>query len=187
MVIKKLMKTPIKKSDPMGFEEFWSSLGLSDLIGGMNQLEKKILNFKLRSAIRSHWQGIKQLMAPCRFLFPILEKIYTVFDPCKSWGRDVIPRSTKARGTMSTNKYLPYPTYIHLGDQWQRAGPDKQISRRLTSAANTTVHVTSYLIVNVSPKNIQLNLSVNNYDYSLRIPLRSHHQTKHLRYGTFAW
>ena len=29
---------------------------------------------------------------------------------------DVIPRSVGARGTMSTNKYLPYSTYIHLGD-----------------------------------------------------------------------
>ena len=29
---------------------------------------------------------------------------------------DVIPRSVGARGTMSINKYLPYPTYIHLGD-----------------------------------------------------------------------
>ena len=48
MAIKeKLMKTPIKKPDPMGFEEFRSSLGLSDLIGGKNQSEKKILNFKL--------------------------------------------------------------------------------------------------------------------------------------------
>ena len=43
-------------------------------------------------------------------------KIYPVFDLCKSWGSDVIPRSVGARGTMSINKYLPYPTYIHLGD-----------------------------------------------------------------------
>ena len=28
---------------------------------------------------------------------------------------DVIPRSTEARGMMSTNKYLPYLTYIYLG------------------------------------------------------------------------
>ena len=123
-------------------------------------------------------------MAPCRFLFPILEKIYPVFDPCKSWGLDEIPRSAGACGTMSTNKYLPYLTYIYLGDLWQHAGLNKQISCRSTSPTSTTVHITSYLIVNVSPKNIQLTLSVNDYDYSLRIPLRSHHQTKHLSYGT---
>ena len=122
-------------------------------------------------------------MAPCRFLFPILEKIYTVFDPCKSWGRDVIPRSAGARGTMSTNKYLPFPTYIHLGDLWRHAGLNKQISCRLTSATSTTVHITSYLIVNLSPENIQL-FFVNDYGYSLRIPLQSYHQTKHLGYGT---
>ena len=85
---------------------------------------------------------------------------------------------------MSTNKYLPYPTYIHLGDLWRHAGLNKQISCRLTSATSTTVHITSYLIVNVSPKNIQLTCFVNDYGYSLRIPLRSHHQTKHLGYGT---
>ena len=28
---------------------------------------------------------------------------------------DVIPRSTEARGVMSTNKYQPYLTYIYLG------------------------------------------------------------------------
>ena len=49
---------------------------------------------------------------PLPILFSIL-KIYPVFDPCKSWGRDVIPRSVGARGTMSINKYLPYLTYIY--------------------------------------------------------------------------
>ena len=96
-------------------------------------------------------------MTPYRYIFQFI-KIYPVFDPCKSWGRDVIPRSAGARGTMSTNKYLPYPTYIYLGNLWQHAGLNKQISCRSTSATSTTVHITSYLIVNVSPKNIQLTL-----------------------------
>ena len=85
---------------------------------------------------------------------------------------------------MSTNKYLPYLTYIYLGGLWQRAGLDKQTSRRSTSAANTTVHITSYLIVNVSPKNTYLTLSVNDYDYILTYtaPITSSHEAPRLRY-----
>ena len=62
MAIKKnLMKTPIKP-DPMGLEELRFNLGLSDLIGKENP------QFQVE-AIRSHRQGIKQMMAPCRFFF----------------------------------------------------------------------------------------------------------------------
>ena len=109
MAIKKnLMKTPIKP-DPMGLEELRFNLGLSDLIGKENpQFHVANCNKKLPTRDKT----IDGLLP---ILFSIL-KIYTVFDPCKSWGRDVIPRSAEARGTMSTNKYLPYPTYIHLGD-----------------------------------------------------------------------
>ena len=42
MAIKKnLMKTPIKKLDPMGLEEFRFNLGLSDLIGDWTNQRRK--------------------------------------------------------------------------------------------------------------------------------------------------
>ena len=109
MAIKKnLMKTPIKP-DPMGLEELRFNLGLSDLIGKENP------QFQVANGIKKSPTRDKTNDGPLPILFSIL-KIYPVFDPCKSGGRDVIPRSVGARGTMSINKYLPYPTYIHLGD-----------------------------------------------------------------------
>ena len=115
----------------------------------------------MRTAIRSHRQGIKQLMAPCRFLFPILEKIYPVFDPCKSWGRDVIPRSLNhVARCQQTNTYHTRHIYTLAAHDNVR-GFDKQISRRSISATDTTVHITSYreYINNLVCKQLRLFLS----------------------------
>ena len=96
MAIKKnLMKTPIKP-DPMGLEELRFNLGLSDLIGKENP-QFQVANGNKKSPTRD-----KTNDGPLPILFSIL-KIYPVFDPCKSWGRDVIPRSVGARGTIVMN------------------------------------------------------------------------------------
>ena len=48
----------------------------------------------------------------------------------------------------NVNKQIPTTPYIYT------PGFDKQISCRSTSATDITVHITSYLIVNVLPENI---------------------------------
>ena len=127
-------------------------------ISSGNPSEKKILDFQLQMAIEIRPVRDKTTDGPLPLHFFQFIKIYPVLDPCKSWGHDITPRYARARGTMSTNEYLPYPTYIHLGGPWQHAGSNKQISCRSTSATYTTVHIISHLIVNVLPKNIHITL-----------------------------